>query len=375
MKLPFQPKLLAYSTSYLDNPLMSVLVPIPTVKLAELRTHRVLHQLDTTSASYYISSNDTNLCVNANSSRAIPAARQLEMTLDSPYVPIWTENKPGMQGNVFPKYKRDELDKIWHNVLHGYGSVVDVKSGNGAKIKHEKVEVAIPGIIDYVKKLKDGEVHKQDVSLLLNPFSWTACVITGDRAAWESFFALRCPEYYVHTSESDPGVGPFHSLTEVKKMLGDNEFTVSNKSMTYPAIQYIAEIIYDLYKYNEPKYLEIGQWHSAFSPEPFVSMSKCALISYDNHGTVDETSTEQDNTALAKHYSRAKKLIADRHLSTAEHQYQVPMISELNSGDFDITTRYASSGRIDYTRGKYVGPVTMWKQLRKMIECKEIGCE
>lgn len=329
MKLPFEPKLLAYSTSWTKNRIATVLIPFPTVKLAELRTHRVLHQhegevVDTLT-------NDTSLSLNANSSRAIPASKQIDMAKTNPYIPIWTTKQKGMQG----KYVNDsgtklELNKIWQSALRK--------------------------MITNTNNLIKKDVHKQDIGLLVNPFSWTACVISGDMAAWNSFFALRCPNYVTKS-------GVYYS----KKSIPEGEEIVENKSMTYPAVQYIAEIIYDMLMYTTPTYLEPGEWHCPFlyngEKNIAVSMSKCAMISYD---------TQDKDDSIESHLNRAKRLIDYGHVSTAEHQYQVPKPFDFNHGNFDQVS-VVNGDKIELITGKYFGPVKHWKQLRKLIEAGEFN--
>lgn len=338
MVLPFEPKILAYSTSWVNNPIMTALIPVPTVKLAELRTHRLFSQFE--SEIINTSTNDNNLSCNANSSRAIPIEKQLLFSSERPYSPIWTEKQKGMQGKII----NDNVPIYSSNIVWN---------------------VAYKSMCNYVEVLNGFDIHKQDVSLLLNPFTWTTCVITGDKKAWENWFNLRCPNYNLHGKR-------YYSKKECVEAFGtsDINFNEINISMTYPAIQVIAEKLYNLWTYNSPEYLDVNQWHIAYvkdidtnlptKDKLYISMSKCAMISFDNHDKEE---------SLESHINRAKRLIRDKHDSTMEHQYQVPSKQELLSHDF--MEGYKSlqfNDDIEYHIGKYVSNVKGWKQLRKIVE-------
>jgi thymidylate synthase ThyX len=340
MELPFEPYILKYSTSYVNNPLMSVLVPIPTVKLAELRTHRLFTQLDIT-----LNTNDKKLSINANSSRAIPINKQIESTLKNTFTPIWTRNKKGMQGDIITNQSIiNELNDKWKCLLAGSYTDSDIE--------------------EFMKFLDSFNIHKQDASLILNPFSWTTCIITGDKEAWENFFELRCPKYQHESGKEYKSKREYIDFYPDSN-LSETEWNSINKSMTYPAIQVIAEKLYDLYKYNKPEQLEPGDWHIVFDDPNLslnerlaLSISKCALISYDNQNL---------NQDLQTHLDRANKLINSKHYSTAEHQYKVPTKEELLSDDFKEYYTY-KEGIYYYHRGKYVSNIKGWIQYRKLLE-------
>ena len=341
IKLPFEPYILAYSNSYVGNKIMTVLVPIPTVKLAELRTHRVISQSEGEIIETAV--NDQMLSINANSSRAIPIKSQIDSVSKTPYYPVWTEHKAGMQGDVM----NDKNDISSNNAIWDLSLYDNLRRAND---------------------LADNNTHKQDASLLLNPYSWTTAVITADEFGWRNFFELRCPKYTHQGIE-------FYSEKTMLDEIGLLASEVENTSMTYPALQVIAEKLYDLWCYSEPVYLEEGQWHIPFFDYRcnsenilgllMVSMSKCAMISYDN---------QDKDEPIERHIKRAiEKLIPNKHISTAEHQYQVPTKEELLSGN-NFSEYYDLDGFGDmiYVRGKYVSNIKGWKQLRKLIECGEI---
>ena len=341
MKLPFEPKILAYSISWVNNPILSVLVPIPTVKLAELRTHRLLSQFE--SEVINTSTNNYDLSINANSSRAIPTDKQLLFSSKKPYNPIWTIKQKGMQGKISTDITTmKSCDILW-------------------KTAYERMTY-------YVETFDAFDIHKQDACLLLNPFSWTTCIITADKAGWDNFFELRCPNYNLHGKR-------YYSKKECTEAFGvDNiDFNDINISMTYPAIREIAEKIYDLWTYNEPVYLHTKEWHIPFindvayidsstsiKDKLYISVSTCAMISYDN---------QDKEESIESHINRANRLITSKHNSTMEHQYQVPTKQEIMSNDFkEGFINELFTEEIKYQKGKYISNIKGWKQFRKIVE-------
>ena len=126
MNLPNKPKVLAATYNPVSQTKMiSFLVDFPTVLLAELRTHRILTQ-----GSLYEHSELVDFNLSANSARAIPANKYLQKILDNPFVPIWTKNQSGMNGNLLPgdtefrnEYvKETTLDEHIVNIAHKNGN-------------------------------------------------------------------------------------------------------------------------------------------------------------------------------------------------------------------------------------------------------------
>lgn len=337
-------RILADSTSWVNNRLTTFICQVPTVKLAEIRTHRLFSQFE---AEYIeTAGNDGDMSMNANSSRAIPIEDQLEL-LKTPYRPTWTSLKRGMQGPpVRDGRTLQELGTIWNS--------------------------AIISAAGRVQQIARRGIHKQNCSLLLNPFTYTTVILTGDENAWESFFKLRCPEYEF-AGES------FRTKKEIKNKypetneLEDPDFDKFNKSMVYPDIQRLVEKMYSLYIESTPEYLKPGDWHIA-TTVPYevdvetaikISVSQMALISYDNQHT---------QQSVEKHVERYERLIRNKHWSTAEHQYQVPTPEELVSffsEGYVLNSPTPIVKVATYHRGKFISNVKGWIQLRKMIESKD----
>jgi hypothetical protein len=319
--------LIADSTSWVGNRLMTVIMQVPTVKLAELRTHRLLSQTDVV-----FNINDTQLSINANSSRAIPLDKQINGEV---FVPTWSMINKGMHGaKLQDSLIVEDLNKIWDAQYQWsvYSS-------------------------QYIGK----SAHKQDAALLLNPFTFTTCIITADEAGWNNWFELRCPKY-VYNGKS------YKSKKELIEETGvaDVDFDNKNTSNVFFSIQEIAEETYDLWRKSIPEYLEVNEWHIAYKDSDLlgektlldISMSRCALISYGN---------EEKQQSIETHEGRASKLIEHKHFSTCEHQYQVPSQEVLLSDDFKEEYVFEND-KLTFKRGKYVSNIKGWIQYRKKVE-------
>lgn len=131
----------------------------PRYILAELNTHRVFSR-------------------NTASSRAIPFNKMIDSIKNIEHVPIWTENKSGMQGE--PILDDDlivQCNSIWN----------DAKNN----------------AIYYARKLHELGIHKQNFNRLLEPFQTVKTILTATE--FDNFFKLRIhraamPEIHVLAS-------------------------------------------------------------------------------------------------------------------------------------------------------------------------------
>jgi len=226
---------------------------------------------------------------NASSSRAIPVAKQIQMVLDNPAVPLaFSTNQKGMQGGAALTGPEEyEAKKAWVEAMYL--------------------------AVDQAKKLADLNVHKQYANRLLEPFSHITVVCTA--TDWDNFFALRCHE------------------------------------AAQPEIHALADCMYDLYVNNSPRELLCGQWHLPFitqedeldthselgcgeTREELISallkrsVARCARVSYLNHDGTSST--------LAQDLELYGRLVgaAPIHASPAEHQALALADSTHRSGNF-----------------------------------------
>lgn len=155
--------------------LVTLVGRFPRSVLAEFNTHRVFSR-------------------NSASSRARSVKSVVESVLQDPYVPLFTENRPGMSGrfiqdsNVVRQARedwlaaRDSAVESFLRVLMGVEYNPDLSPGENLDYYYENI-YKNPDVTS-------GGVHKQDVNRLLEPFMWHEVVFTA--AHWENFFALRC---------------------------------------------------------------------------------------------------------------------------------------------------------------------------------------
>lgn len=256
LKMPVAPIVVADSTYNEGTRLTSMILPLPTFLLAQLRTHRSLEW-----------GHDEDFSVNANSDRAIPIARRIEMVREFPFIPIPSLANPGMTGiEDMPMDKAEMLQALYE----GY-SIQACKNAETA--------------------MKMG-ASKQFTNRILMPYSWSYVIITGIDLAWMAFFMLR-------------------TASDVE-----------------PNFRFIAQEMQRMYHKSVPKVLMPGQWHIAFQDDDaetdtkarlLTSASMCARISFNS----------EKNESLDKHTARAAQCYNGKHFSVFEHQAQVPEISEL----------------------------------------------
>lgn len=231
---------------------VSVLFPFPTVKLAELRTHRKSIQTD---AEYLeTSENDKIAAMNANSSRAIPIMKQIEAVKNMPYVPIWTHSQSGMQG----KEVTDERT---------------IKHLNEAYLS--RLNASIEEAEFYAK----NDIHKQDACLPIVRYSFTTVVMTMTEWQWNYFFKQRTAD----------AVYPF--FRELFRYI-ENIVTETKPTRSNVHLPFRAEI--------EAEYGKEITAREAM----LIACSMCAKISFDTQDKVE---------TIRQHVERAERLIKAKH--------------------------------------------------------------
>ncbi len=298
--------LLEDSTCWTKNRLTTFLIDIPTCLLAELRTHRIIHQLE--SELYDLSSNTSEIAINANSARAIPIKKMIELVRENLFIPIYTKHQSGMQGSF--NYSQEEESFFQERYLE-YANLA----------------------LDQAEKELNLGTSKQIANRLLAPFSYTKVVCTADEFGWNNFFQLR-------TEES-----------------------------VEPNLRAIARAMKNLYNQSEPIFRNEHECHLAFrdKAEQFlknnlnledlmkVSASLCAKISYN---------TQEKEDSLEKHLERFHLLKSYQHYSTMEHQYFVPTKESL-------TLAQEIYENNELKRGPFFGPIKGWIQFRKIVELQQ----
>lgn len=220
---------------------------------------------------------------NASSSRAIPVKKQIKMVRENPAMPLaFAANKAGMQaGEKFGPLKQWMCRVVWRSACY-----------------------AACFFATLMEKLN---IHKQYANRILEPFSHISVVCTATDYA--NFFALR-----------------LHPAAQ-------------------PEICELARQMWELYKSNEPKVLQEGEWHLPFVTELEIleesveprggvyaplrqSVARCARVSYLNH--------DGSYSPLYKDTELYKRLLGSQpiHASPAEHQAMAIKDPNVRSGNF-----------------------------------------
>jgi hypothetical protein len=274
MKLPNKPRVLAATYNPVSNTKMiSFLVDFPTVLLAELRTHRIISDLDNEPLYAYNAKvlNDFNL--SANSARAIPANKYLQKILDNPFIPIWTGKQAGMSGSVVTEQQKEEATYLW--------------------LEHLQSDIVDTGTAQYVEDLIELGIHKQNANRLLSPYAYTTCILSGTE--WDNFWSLRI------APEAQP---EFKEIAIMLKELYDNADWKESKYH----IPFYDDIVKTYYKELD----KIGNSNEEYVNNVMkVSASMCAKLSYN---------TQDNEDTLEKHLERANMLIEHKHQEPFSHQ-------------------------------------------------------
>jgi thymidylate synthase ThyX len=151
----FKVKILA-SSKFIDSTIITMELTYPRFIHSEFMTHRQFSR-------------------NAASSRAIPISKMIKDVVENPVIPInWGKNQKGMQAG-------EEAGKDIQ--LFCEGTWLQARDLSVGKVK----------LLDSVG------IHKQIVNRLLEPWMWITVIATGNKGAWNNFFALRChPEAEPH---------------------------------------------------------------------------------------------------------------------------------------------------------------------------------
>lgn len=234
-------KVIAHSVTPNGIPIITIEYAAPRFILAEFNTHRVFSR-------------------NAGSSRAIPTTKIIEAVVNTPVIPVWNRNKPGMQG-VFDV--TDEEIAAWQEVW--------LEARNDA-VKH-------------AQRLFDLKCHKQIVNRVLEPYMYYKGLVTSTE--WENWFNLR-----------------------------DHE-------AAQPEIALVARAFKEAIDKSTPVTLYPGQWHLPYilgdefsllvSDQLKVSAARCARLSYRTFDD-NKISTVEKDTKLFD------DLFAEGHMSPFEHQ-------------------------------------------------------
>jgi thymidylate synthase ThyX len=251
---------------------------------------------------------------NSSSSRAIKTRNLIDQVLTDPFVPWdWRKNQKGMQG-----YEQvDDPEWCKEKWLFAKDEVC---------YRAEQLANLVEG-----KSYSGGEVHKQTVNRLLEPWAWQHKVWTATE--WDNFFDLR---------------------------LADD---------AQPEIQELARCMKECIDNADPVKLQPGEWHLPYAL-PDLSLEKalrssvagCARVSYGRAGGKEER-TYKDDEEL---YDR---LLKSRHLTPFEHQ-ATPMNSFIDQCKNTASPPTWETGisHMDKLYRLWSGNFRYWIQYRKVLK-------
>lgn len=204
----------------------------------------------------------------AMSMRAVPTSVLIERVRKDPFIPIWTKNQKGMQGNPPSEEEIQELNQWW------------VSQAN-------RTADEVSSLLESVKP------HKQNINRLLEPFLWVDVVVTA--TDWDNFLGLRA-----HDAAQDE-------------------------------IEIVAKSVAVTLAFNEPDKAQWNEWHVPYDDNVNwsdfydawsdsytecllkISAARCARVSYAPHGSGGKIDCYADCRL-------AEELLSQGHMVPFEHQ-------------------------------------------------------
>lgn len=265
---------------------------------------------------------------NASSSRAIPTAKFIEQVRNEPVMPShWGKNQKGMQAE-------EELTPL---------EIVDATFA----WKQAATSAAI-----YAEILRRGQVHKQIVNRILEPFTHIRVVVTS--TSWANFYGLR------DHKDAQP------EIRELAKAMRKAQEESSPKTLSYghwhlPYITHSDRVgAYNFCKCNrvtrdEPSIAEM------YGLLLKVSAARCARASYNNFEGRPST-IEEDLGLFAK-------LVENQpiHASPTEHQATPMNLGEKYVNNMNPVTWEQGVTSMDKEGNLYSGNLLHFIQFRKLI--------
>lgn len=248
-------KILADSISPADNRLTTMELCYPKRIHEELLTHRVFAR-------------------NARSTRAVPTIKYIEeINNGKTYIPAFTKNKKGMQGEIIEKESEEWVDAL---VTWNHARRLAIKA---------------------TEKLAQLNIHKQDANDLLAPFIYVHTVYTASE-----YYKMPMGKNYTFDC-------PWDSL-----------FNLRVREDAHPAFQDLSRKMRAAYKESEPiprrqhfPYISSDREKNFTSPEICmkVSAARCARVSYAPFG--------ESETNIEKDLELGNRLLESKHMSPFEH--------------------------------------------------------
>lgn len=193
----FLRKAQAPESSIWGNPrLVTIVARFPRCVLSEVNTHRVFSR-------------------NSASSRAKAVKVTIADVMNEPYIPIFTENRKGMTGQIVDLKSQKKAEVFWLAARdNAVASVLSMLLGREVLVEDARenwsslAEEYYTEVYNAEEKPEDAlNLHKQNVNRILEPYMWHEAVITSTE--WENFIELRDED------EADPAIHALGLLTRV----------------------------------------------------------------------------------------------------------------------------------------------------------------
>lgn len=265
---------------------------------------------------------------NASSSRAIPTDRFIEQVRTNPVLPsYWGKNQKGMQADEeLSEDQRSDAIFIW--------------------------EQAASSAATYAEMLRRGQVHKQIVNRILEPFTHIRVVVTS--TSWANFYGLR------DHKDAQPEI---RELAQAMRK-AHNESTPRALSQGEWHLPYIAHTD-RIGAYNYCKHQRITRdepsREEVYGLLLKVSAARCARASYNNFEGRPST-IEEDLGLFAK-------LVENQpiHASPTEHQATPMMFGDKFINNQNPLTWEHGVTSMDREGNLYSGNLLHFIQFRKLI--------
>lgn len=311
-------KIIADSTNWLNQRIVTLVLTYPRYIHSEFMTHRVLSK-------------------NSASSRAIPVEKVIQDIEENGVYPLWTRNQKGMQGERIQDPREiEKLNRDW--------------------------DFTKRRVIDEASVLNNYGIHKQNVNRLLEPFQHIRVICTGTE--WKNFFELRDhPQAMPEIQELARAIGKaMVESNPVKLQIGEWHIPFGERLSEDRLLEQAYENLYQSKNWEIEKDRTI-LFKEAAKIKLKVAVARCARISYN---------TFEGDINIAKDIELYDRLVKEnpKHLSPTEHIARVPKQEEL--GNFGSLYQRHGDGPYEYVRGRYMSNFIGWIQLRKLIENGEL---
>lgn len=269
-------KIIADSISEAGIRITTLELEYPHIIHAQAKTHRVISSNDDDQYELVLKQDvdfmsDKMLSRNAQSSRAVPTSKKIELIRDLP-APNFAQNQAGMQA----------------------GGMLNNECGFNAKTEWQ---IAKDDAIFHAENLLNFGVHKQWSNRLIEPFSTIKVVVTATE--WDNFFALRLHH------DAQPEI---QELAQAMKTAMNESVPKLLKADKW----HLPYVDIGFGSYEETEITEENSRYITIEKLALISAARCARVSYLNH--------DNTNPDIEKDLELAKSLLAAGHLSPFEHQ-------------------------------------------------------